>query len=368
VVKAGGDSTLTVLVAFGANLAIAVAKTAAAVVSGSASMTAEAAHSWADTGNEVFLLIANRRGDRAADERRPLGYGREVYVWSLLAAVGLFVVGAAVSIWRGVTELLHGADGGEDYRLAYLVLAIAFVLEGISLLQAVRQLRGEARKFDSDVLDYALQTSDPTVRAVFAEDSAALVGIVIAFLGILLHQLTGDVQWDAAGSILVGVLLGVVAVLLIDRNRLFLTGEPGSPRIHDALVARLSEFPEVASVRFLRPEFIGSKRLFVIASVDLVGDRVESSVARTLRTLEQRLEEEPYVAEAVLTVSEPDEPGITPAVSGKRPPETTESDSGPDEGNDVQSDPAKGAEDRSDWTDEGGATAEGAADEGDRTQ
>jgi cation diffusion facilitator family transporter len=313
VVKAGGDSTFTVLVAFGANLAIAVAKTVAAGVSGSASMSAEAAHSWADTGNEVFLLIANRRSGRIADTRRPLGYGREAYVWSLLAAVGLFVVGAAVSIWRGVTELLEGEAGREDYRLAYLVLAVAFVLEGISLLQATRQLRTEARSFDTDVLEYALQTSDPTVRAVFAEDSAALIGIVIAFVGILGHQLTGEVLWDAIGSILVGVLLAVVAVVLIDRNRQFLTGEPGSPRIHDALVTRLSEFPEVATVRFLRPEFIGPKRLFVIASVDLVGDSVESSVATTLRLLERRFEEEPYVAEVVLTVSEPDEPG-TPAL------------------------------------------------------
>jgi cation diffusion facilitator family transporter len=315
VVKAGGDSTFTVLVAFGANLAIAVAKTAAAGLSGSASMSAEAAHSWADTGNEVFLLVANRRGGRAADERRPLGYGREVYVWSLLAAVGLFVVGAAVSIWRGVTELMdHGAAGGEDYRLAYLVLAVAFILEGTSLMQAIRQLRREANSFDADLLEYALQTSDPTVRAVFAEDSAALIGIAIAFLGILLHQLTGEVLWDAIGSILVGVLLGVVAVVLIDRNRQFLTGEPGSPRIRDALVARLDGYPEVATVRFLRPEFIGPKRLFVIASVDLVGDSVESTVAKTLRMLEHRLEEEqPYVAEAVLTVSEPDEEG-TPAL------------------------------------------------------
>jgi hypothetical protein len=117
------------------------------------------------------------------------------------------------------------------------------------------------------------------------------------------------VLWDAIGSILVGVLLGVVAVVLIDRNRQFLTGEPGSARIRDALVARLDGYPEVAAVRFLRPEFIGPKRLFVIASVDLVGDSVESSVARTLRMLEHRLEEEPYVAEAVLTVSEPDAPG-----------------------------------------------------------
>jgi divalent metal cation (Fe/Co/Zn/Cd) transporter len=233
-------------------------------------------------------------------------------VWSLLAAVGLFVVGAAVSIWRGVTELMHGGDAAEDYRIAYLVLAVAFVLEGVSLLQALRQLRRDARAFETDLLEYALRTSDPTVRAVFAEDAAALIGIGIAFLGILLHQLTGEAVWDAAGSILVGVLLGVVAVVLIDRNRVFLTGESGSPRLHDALVGRLSAFPEVASVRFLRPEFIGPKRLFVIASVDLTGDAVESSIARTLRELEHRLEQDPYIAEAVLTVSEPDVPGTSP--------------------------------------------------------
>jgi cation diffusion facilitator family transporter len=311
VAKSQGDSALTVAVAFTANLVIAIAKTVAATLTGSASMSAEATHSWADAGNEVFLLIANRRGGRDADARRPLGYGREAYVWSLLAAVGLFVVGAAVSIWRGVTELLHGSDSAEDYRIAYLVLATAFILESVSLLQALRQLRRDAKAFDSDVLEYALRTSDPTVRAVFAEDAAALIGIAIAFVGILLHQLTGEVVWDAAGSILVGVLLGVVAVVLIDRNRVFLTGESGSPRIHDALVARLNDFPEVASVRFLRPEFIGPKRLFVIASVDLEGDRVESSIARALRDLEHRLEQDPYVAEAVLTVSEPDETGTT---------------------------------------------------------
>lgn len=311
-VKAEGDSTVTVVVAFTANLAIAVGKSFAAVLSGSASMAAEAAHSWADTGNEIFLLIANRRSAREADARRPLGYGREAYVWSLLAAVGLFVVGAAVSIWRGVTELLHGAEGAEDYRLAYIVLAIAFVLEGISWLQAVRQLRRDADTFDSDVLRYAFETSDPTVRAVFAEDSAALIGIVIAFGGILLHELTGDVVWDGIGSILVGVLLAVVAVVLINRNRIFLTGEAGPPRLQRALADKLASFPEVASVRFLRPEFIGPKRIFVIASVDLVGDAVESSIARTLRTLEHRLEDAvPEISEAVLTVSEPDGPGTT---------------------------------------------------------
>jgi cation diffusion facilitator family transporter len=310
VVKAGGESSLTVLIAFCANLAIAAAKTAAAVVSGSASMLAEAAHSWADTGNEVFLLIANRRSAKPADPRRPLGYGREAYVWSLLAAIGLFVVGASVSIWHGVSELLGGEQAeGRDYALAYAVLGISFVLEGISFLQAVRQLRGEANRLHRDVLAHALETSDPTVRAVFAEDAAALVGIAIAAGGITMHELTGTAAWDAAGSILVGVLLGAVAVLLIDRNRRFLTGEPGSADLRDAAVARVQELPDVATVRYLRLEFIGPKQLFLVASVDLTGDDPESSVARRLRRLERELETYPYVMEAVLTVSEPDDAG-----------------------------------------------------------
>jgi cation diffusion facilitator family transporter len=310
VVKAGGESTLTVLVALGANLAIAVAKTVAAVLSGSASMLAEATHSWADTGNEVLLLIANRRSGRPADDRRPLGYGREAYVWSLLAAIGLFVVGASVSIWHGVSELIGGEQTeGRDYALAYTVLAIAFVLEGISFSQAVRQLRAEAHRLDRDLLAHALQTSDPTVRAVFAEDAAALIGIVIATAGIALHELTGVAAWDAVGSILVGVLLGVVAVLLIDRNRRFLTGEPGSEQLRDAAKSRLEQLPDVATVRYLRLEFIGPKQLFLVASVDLTGDEAESSVARRLRRLERELETDPYVVDAVLTVSEPDDTG-----------------------------------------------------------
>ena len=273
------ESTFTVFVAFAANLAVAVAKTVAAAVSGSASMTAEAAHSWADTGNQGFLIVANRRSSRPPDAERPLGYGREAYVWSLLAAVGLFVVGGSLSVWRGVTELLHGESGAENYLIAYIVLGIAFVLESSSLLQALRQLRSEASRYDRDLLAHVLETSDPTSRAVFAEDSAALIGIVLAVLGIGLHQLTGQAVWDAIGSILVGILLGVVAVVLIDRNRRFLVGEPASPQLREAAIARLQELPEVASVRFIRLVFVGPKQLFLVASVDLVGDAVESRVA-----------------------------------------------------------------------------------------
>jgi cation diffusion facilitator family transporter len=315
--NAGGGSTRTVIIAFGANLGVAIAKSVAAVMTGSASMVAEAAHSWADTGNQVFLLIANRRSARVADADRPLGYGREAYVWSLLAAVGLFVAGGSVSVWHGVSELLHAPTGGADYLVAYLVLAVAFVLEGTSLLRAIRQLRGEAEDSDRDVLDYALETSDPMLRAVFAEDSAAIIGIVIAAAGVGLHQLTGAAAWDALGSILVGVLLGAVAVVLIDRNRRFLTGVPASGALREAVIARIEEFPEVSTVRFVRLEYTGPRQLFLVASVDLVGDAAESRVARTLRKLEGELERNPHVVDAVLTVADPDEEDLSGLVDDR---------------------------------------------------
>ena len=213
-----------------------------------------------------------------------MGYGAEAYVWSLLAATGLFVVGGTLSVWRGVSELLHGESSAENYLVAYVVLGVAFVLESSSLLQALRQLHGEARQFDRDLLAHVLKTSDPTSRAVFAEDTAALIGIVVAVLGIGLHQLTGHAVWDAIGSILVGILLGVVAVVLIDRNRRFLVGEPASPELREAAIARLQELPEVASVRFIRLVFVGPKQLFLVASVDLEGDAVESQVAENAAT------------------------------------------------------------------------------------
>src|SRR6187200_1171010 len=138
--SAGGSSAsvTTVLVAFAANALVAIAKTIAAVVTGSASLFAEAAHSWADTGNEVFLLVANRRARRPPDRMHPLGHGREAYVWALLAAVGLFVAGAAVSVTRGVQELFT-PEPATDFVVGYAVLAVSFVLEGISFLRSVRQ-------------------------------------------------------------------------------------------------------------------------------------------------------------------------------------------------------------------------------------
>ena len=261
---AASESLTTVLVAFAANVLIAMAKTAAAVVTGSASLVAEAAHSWADTGNEIFLLIADRRSHRPPDRAHPFGHGREVYVWSLFAALGLFVAGAVVSVTHGVQELIR-PEAAEHFLVGYVVLAVSFVLEGISFLRSVRQARSEAESLERDLVEHVMATSDPTLRAVFAEDSAALIGLVIAAAGLAAHQLTGSPVPDAIGSILVGVLLAVVAVVLINRNRRFLVGD-----------------------------------------VDLTGDDTESHLAVRLRAVEAKICTSPLVVGAVLSLSAPE--------------------------------------------------------------
>ena len=303
-----GESTTTVIVAFCANLGIAVAKSVVATVTGSASMLAEAAHSWADTGNQVLLLVADKKARRPADRSHPYGYGRDAYVWAMFAAMGLFVAGGAVSVWHGISEL--GATEQGHYTWAYVVLALAFVFEGVSFAQAYRQTAREAQRLDRDVLEHALATSDPTLRAVFAEDSAALIGLVVAGLGIFLHQVTGNAVYDAVASILVGVLLLVVAVILIQRNRRFLTGEEVDPELRRAAIERLRALPEVERIAYVHLEFVGPRKVLLVAAVDLAGDQPEGRLAYALRELEHRLEEDPLVVEAVLTLAASDEPSI----------------------------------------------------------
>ncbi|KQN43164.1 cation diffusion facilitator family transporter [Frigoribacterium sp. Leaf44] len=305
------ESTVTVIVAFLANLLIAVAKTVAAFLTGSASMVAESAHSWADTGNEVFLFVADKRGVKRRDDAHPLGYGKETYVWSMFAAFGLFTVGAVVSIQHGISQLT-AEEEAENYLINYVVLAIAFVLEGTSFLQAFRQARGSARERGAPTLRFVLRSSNSTLRAVFAEDAAALVGLLIAFLGIFLHQITGSAVFDAIGSIAVGVLLGVVALVLVDRNRRFLVGESPSDELESTVLERLLARPEIARVTYLHTEFVGPGRLYLVAAVDMTGNDREEHVAVALRRVERELEDHDAVEEAVLTLSTPDEPSLTP--------------------------------------------------------
>ncbi len=304
------ESLRTVAVAFAANLLVAIAKSVAAFLTGSSSLLAEAAHSWADTGNEIFLVVANHRSRRAPEPTHPLGYGREAYVWSMFAALGLFVAGAAVSITHGMQELLDGEPAG-DYLVGYVVLALSFLLEGLSFAQSIRQAKPEAESMQRDLIEHVLATSDPTLRAVFAEDAAALVGLVLAAVGLALGQLTGSPVPDALGSIAIGLLLGVVASILINRNRRFLIGQEADPRVRTATIEALLALDEVDRVTYLRLEVVGPRMISVIGDVDLTGDDRESHLAVRLRDLEAKISASPAVAGAVLSLSAPDEPSIT---------------------------------------------------------
>ena len=220
-------------------------------------MLAEAAHSWADAGNEIFLLIADRRSDRGRDSGHPMGFGREAYVWSMFAAFGLFTAGAVVSIWHGIQQLIKPEEAS-NFLVAYVVLGIAFVLEGISFTQATFQARRMAAQLDRSVTSFILNTSNPTLRAVFAEDAAALIGIAIADLLELRFTRSPDrPRPDAIGSILVGLLLGIVAVFLIDRNRRFLVGEDGASEVRQKVLRKLLDRPDIDRITYLHLDFVG---------------------------------------------------------------------------------------------------------------
>lgn len=285
------ESLRTVVLALAMNLGTAIAKLVAALFTGSSAMWAEAFHAFADSGNEVLLLVAQRQSEEAPDERHPLGHGRAAYFWALVAALGVFVSGALLSVHQGIEGLLH-REPAVSFPIAYLILFISFCLDGASLIQAQKQLRREARALDRSFLEHLDLSSDPVVRAVFAEDAAAVVGNVIACIGIALHQITGSAVPDGVAAIMIGFLLAFVAFQLAARNGDILIGAQASAVLRGSVETTLLAQPGIVSVTELLVMFIGPRRAWVVARLAIDEALNGASVEALVRNAEAALQRE----------------------------------------------------------------------------
>src|ERR687883_687042 len=295
-----GGSKKTVLVAVGANATIAIVKGVAGAISGSSALVAEAAHSVADTSNQLLLLVSIGLGERRADEEHPFGYGKERFFWTLLAAVIIFLAGAVFSIGDGILRLVSGA-AKESFVLAIGTIAFAAVAEGISFTRAIRQTRGDAREAGVPLLKYVRQSKDPTVKAVLSEDTTDLLGLAIAAVGIVLAELTGSEAWDAGAAIAVGALLVVVAFQLGRDTKGLLLGEAAPAAERARLRETIERHPEVVAVRELKTMYVGPEALVVAARVDLDDGLDAGRVEKLASTIDQELREAvPTVREVFL--------------------------------------------------------------------
>ena len=277
----------TVLVAGLANVVVGMTKLVAGILSGSSAMLAEAAHSAADTLNQGFLLASVHRGERPADRSHPFGYGQERYFWSLLAAFGIFVAGGGFSIFEGILALRQ--TGSEDPLIAYIALAVAFVAEGTSLVRAYRQLHGEARRGQQDLLQHLERSPDTTVKTALFEDSAAVIGLVLAALGVGLRQLTGSPVWDGGASIAIGLLLIVVAVKLGLDSRELLIGRSADPHIEEVIRAEIRHMPGIDDLLELQTMHLGPDCLIIAARVALDDEMTVSQAEDLADSIDRQL-------------------------------------------------------------------------------
>ena len=262
------ESRRTVLVALAANAAIMIAKSIGGVVSGSSALLAEAAHSVADTANQGFLLASLARSTREPDDEHPFGYGQERFLWAFVAAIGIFVAGAGFSLYQGLEALLGGGQES-DFGIAYAILAFAFVAEGISLIRAVRQTRGEAAAKGVSLRGHLRQSRDPTTKTVVFEDSAAVTGNVVAITGVALHQLTGAAQWEGVAALIVAAMLITAAYALARDASSLLVGQSATAEERREILAVMRERSEVHEVLQLLTMALSPDRLLVAARVDL---------------------------------------------------------------------------------------------------
>lgn len=279
--QGSGETKRTVIIAGIANVVVAIIKAIAGVLTGSSAMLAESAHSVADTLNQVFLLTSIFRSSRPADEEHPFGYGQERYFWSLLAAFGIFMLGAGFSVFEGVLAIRNPKSDSGSALIAYIVLVAAGAAEATSFIRAYMQMRREAKRERTELLEHVKSSPDTTVKAALFEDAAAMVGLALAALGIGLRQLTGSGVYDGAASIAIGVLLVVVAFRLGVDNKDLLIGKAAGKRDIAALRNVIENTKGVDEVRELLTMHLGPEQIIVAAKVSLT-DGLSSDDAEDL--------------------------------------------------------------------------------------
>ncbi|MEO8541513.1 MAG: cation diffusion facilitator family transporter [bacterium] len=287
------ESKTAVIAAMGANFAIAVGKLAAGLLTGSAAMLAEAGHSIADTVNQVFLLVGLNLSGTEADESHPHGYGKEAFFWSFLAAIFIFVAGAAFSVYEGIRTLVqtHGHErSSSDLAIAFGVLGMAFVFESVSFAVAVRSLISSARKLGWSFGRYVRKSPDLTTKTVFWEDSAALVGLVLAASGLFLSEVTNNEDWDGFASLGIGAVLTVVALMLGTQARSLLIGASAGPDTLAGIDATLRSFPEVERVVRVLTMQMGSHSVLVSGELEVRPDLSLEEAEILLERIDAKLE------------------------------------------------------------------------------
>jgi cation diffusion facilitator family transporter len=288
----GGESRRTVLVALAANAAIALAKLVGGLIAGSSAMLSEAAHSAADTMNQVFLLVSLRFSEREPDVEHPFGYGKERFFWSFMAAVTIFVSGAVFSAFQGIERITASGSEKESFGVAYAVLGFSLVAEGISLARAIRQTRAEAADSGRGHVEHVRRSRDPTTKTVLFEDSAAVAGVVFALGGVAASQVTGNPAWDGVASLAIAVLLAVVAFGLGHQTYELLIGQAADAEERAAIEEVLERHPGVVAVGDLFTMVLAPDRLLVAAHIDVADECSGDDVERMTGELEARLREE----------------------------------------------------------------------------
>jgi cation diffusion facilitator family transporter len=295
------DSFRSVMAALGANVAIATAKGIAAVLTGSSALFAETLHTVADAGNEILLWIAIRRSRRPPDDTHPFGYGPERYYWALLAAIGMFVIGGALSIADGIRALLDPPEL-EAFWVGVGVLLVAIALDSLSRTVALRTLRRDALRRGISVRTLLRESPDPTVTTVYLEDSVDLLGAVLALAALVLHRLTGSAVPDAIATLMIGGLLVYIAVRLSSRNRQLLANQAVPERYVDQLRTRIVDQPGIASAANIEAVYLGPGQVLVAADVRMEPHLDGPALADALITARRTIcTDVPVVARLYLT-------------------------------------------------------------------